>query len=270
MAWSMITDTAEKKKHFLLHDKGFWDISSDALYIQPHNLYAGSHELETLYDWGFTLDVRYHLTDNKSFYVRWLRYKAGHENLSKGVQDFQNEGPTSIAYGYISRFDIIYAELSQKMPLRSNLTLTLHGGVTYSTQQFKENSHAVSNINQFSETTASNFNFSGTGAVIGLDFDFTIWRNLNIFFYNNIAMQTKNATSLTKSIIVDNNSSTVSQVDDREYGAIASAEGFLGLDYKKNILDGHLHLQVGWVTIQYDAPNLQWGGAFFGARWIGN
>lgn len=259
-----------KKQILDLSEQGYWDIAGEAIYVQPQNLFSGAYELDTFYDWGYTFHIKYQMSDVKSFYIRWLRFRSKMENLSKNLSDFQNEGPTTVDYRYLSRFDILYVELEQKLNFKSNLDVMIHGGFSYSTSQTTKSAQAISNTTQFTEVQAYNISYRGAGAVIGADVLYPLTSNITLLIYNNFLIQTRYAKFRQRKITRDQTSAETSQFDDLLYGAIASAEGFVGIDYKPHILDSGLHARVGWLTILYDQDTFKWSGAFFGARWVGN
>lgn len=264
---SVARTEGEETVFYKMANKESFSLNVDALYIQPQNLSEDSHELETLFNWGFTLAGKYHFNSGKSLYVQWEHFKDFNHDLVKPINDFESEGPVDMVYGYISGFDVLNIQLSQLMRFNSQFDFTLHGGFEYAKmeafQEYRIVSATTSRLYQYQNRRQ----YAGFGGVLGLDIDYHMRQNWTVLINSNWEILSQNTRLFVNTIDRTSAPSSAYSHQGVIKGALLGAYVLTALEYQTQVLSEKLSFDMGWIAILYNDDNLSWSGGAFGLRW---
>lgn len=243
-----------------------------ALYLQPNNFNDFNHDIDYLYHWGFELKYDYALTSESAIYVRWLNYRNNANNLKNPILNMNNEGSSTLSYGYTSNFDLVFLELSQQLNI-AKLFFIIHGGVEYIKIKTQIHTSSVSNTTQTSEETLMGLNYNSAGGIIGLNVKYQIRPNIQLFITNDIGMLIHGAEFSKKRRTVDRtgaapvttNFDVLGQIN----GSTANLYTEAGIAYQDHTPSSDVNFKLGWLAFVNNIPSAEWSGAFLGIQYLG-
>lgn len=241
--------------------------TGDALYVRPQNFSFGSTELETVFDWGFQLQLKYENTFARALYVEVQHYKTVKNNLGKHLDDFESEGQTLFPYDYLSSFDVVTIQMAKSIYLKSHLDLRFHGGFEYAKLENNMDYTITSALTQSTVSRDYLLQFAGIGGVIGIDINYHLNDDLSIFINNNWQLISQNTRNTDHTVIQGLlNSEIVARFTNK--GALLGAYSLAGLHFKKSISNSVIQFEAGWFGLLFNKENLKWSGAGFGLKWL--
>jgi Legionella pneumophila major outer membrane protein precursor len=273
-----------------------WDAGIQALYLKQHfdadHSYVGSfengnhtqyNELDLEWDWGFRLEGSYHFDTGADINVNWSHYRASTNAL---LNDGSVASPFYISHASKSRWDAVNAEYGQHIDMGQYVNIRLHGGLQYVkfSQQARVDDPAGAPLTTYWPV----LKFSGIGPRIGGDVSYAVTNGLA--FYVNSAIALPVGTSEFTGFLTG----TGAHVAGSKNHVVPEVEVKLGGKYTRNLTQGQLTLDAGWMVINYfnaqhitnvttvgaspvinafaaiSESDLAFSGPYAGFHWLGN
>lgn len=246
------------------------DFSMNSLYLRQNPLQYYPHRYRTFYDWGFDMKAEYLKPNGRFFYSSWYHYNADNPDLRVRVSDFNIEGPIFVDYGYTSKFDVLFIEGGLTFFSSNNIDIDLHGGILLGNMKNIQRFNMVSNQTQSSEITDIDLDYEVIGPAIGINFYYHFNHRFQVYFLSDITMMIRRGDYSVRSTRINLKGTQTAFSDDNLKGSMEGLNLEVGGKYKLPLKHEGFEIQAGWLSLIFNEPELQWGGGFMGARWVGD
>lgn len=231
-----------------------WQFGGAALYLQPSVANSGQpgsyvttspghrHLLSFSQDWGwgYQLEAGYHFLKGNDLNLNWSHYNNASSNQVTAAI-----APSGVTWGGLVKssptWNAVNLEFGQRIDFDPSRNMRIHGGLGYA--QVKTEVRTTSSTMVVRDRNSS---YNGVGPRLGLDANFLLTNNWNIYAKGAGALfvGSKGFTDNLKfvSVVYDISDTTI----------VPEIEAKLGLQYDYAMdSKGHLIFDLGWMFINY-------------------
>ncbi len=271
-----------------------YDFGLDVLYFQntanlmTHNIYTEGEE-NTLnkgfnpnMGFGARLEGSYHFANGNAFTLTWSHFAKDSDGQTLYSNLFNDEAvPGSFtSFTQKSKFDIVNAELSQRLDFANRYELLIHGGVQYASM--REVYIARNAVGAPAEQSAAGSKLfseqiNGIGPRVGIKSQFHTMKHIDLFAnIATTALYTRNSVHSLRALKIYTNTEIMSANSSARYLKLDLAGDIaVGARYHVPTKHGDVSVKAAWedhiyINAGFLDYNVSWQGVSLGVKWVGN
>lgn len=278
-----------------------WDFGADVLYLKP--LLAGpiafigsyiqdaqpafNEDADPNAGWGFKIEGSYHYGTGSDITANWYHALNNTTTKTYSHTGFSYLQPDSFAERYSIKpsWDAVNLEFGQDVEYGLLKKSRFHAGFQYARVKVQTNVQALANqLNQINnDNITTNSTLNGFGIRAGANFTYEVFSNITV--NADLAAAALVARSSVDGAAVASGDMTVPSSTKAAHNVVVPVlEAKVSGEYKLQVFNGELDLEVGWMIENYfnailyeslgqlasTSSDFGLHGLFFGGKWTGN
>jgi len=277
-----------------------WDIGIQALYLKPAysanrgyelTVSGGIKAIQPEFNWGYRLEGSYHFNTGNDISMTWIHYNAN-SNIGLSAASYLQLTPggpllvDTIANGYLNnKLDQVNLVMGQQVQVSQQNTTRFYAGMQYAGIHINgAHNFTVPPIFLASTEgvrTITDNEFNGIGALVGIDYAYSIIPGFNLIA--NTAAAVLIGSARFDSSTVYGSGLSLASIYGSKKNIVPEFELKLGANYAYTLAQGVLSIEGGYQALNYlhalqalpagsaTLSNSDFGlyGPYFGVKWLG-